>query len=207
MHNLDRLLDLARPFYDNGDPAHDFVHILRVLKSCRTIGEAVGADLHVLCPAAILHDIVNLPKDHPDRSKASTLAAEKAVPLLEACSYDPVSIDRIQGAIRDHSFSRGAKPSTLEAAVLQDADRLDTLGTIGLFRTVTVGALMGASYYNADDPYATARPLDDTRYTLDHFTTKLFKLPDLMNTEPGRTEALRRVAFMRQALDQLASEL
>ncbi len=205
---FERLMALARPHYESaGDPSHDFAHILRVLTSCETIGAREGADQAILRPAALLHDIVIVPKNDRGRSEASTLAAEAAKPLLRDCGYGDEAIDRIAAVIVEHSFSKGKAASSIEAAVLQDADRLDSLGAIGLFRTATTGCLMGAAYYNVEDPHAEHRALNDKAYTLDHFETKLLKLPGLMNTATAREEAERRAAFMRIFRDEFWREV
>src|SRR5690606_10037607 len=110
-------------------------------------------------------------------------------------------------AIRDHSYSRGAVPTSPLGRALQDADRLEALGVLGVFRTISTGTRMGGAYFDADDPWALERPLDDRAYAVDHFTTKLFRLPATMGTPKGREEAERRVARMRAMLEDLGEEL
>src|SRR5438046_613698 len=95
MQRIETLLEKAQVFYDNGDPSHDLNHIRRVLDNCRRIGEAVGADLAIVLPAAILHDIVNLPKNHPERLAASRMAAEKSKAILIESGFSPNEIERI----------------------------------------------------------------------------------------------------------------
>lgn len=160
-----------------------------------------------LLPAAILHDVVNLPKNHPERSRASRMAAEKSRQILKEADYPEADIETILKIITEHSYSRGLKPSSIESAVLQDADRLDALGAIGVMRTVTTGSRLGCTYYNPIDAIPSGRPLDDKAFTVDHFFAKLFQLPELMNTEPGKAEAKRRVAFMQTFLTQLENEI
>lgn len=207
MHRFDHVLAGAQPLYPTDDPGHDLGHIRRVIQSCRQLGAQENARLELLLPAAALHDLVNVPKNHPDRARASRLAADRARPLLGDAGYTPAEIAAIAQAILEHSFSLGLKPTSLEAAVLQDADRLDALGAVGIMRCLSCGARMGASYYDVADPFARSRPLDDKAFSLDHFFVKLFLLPDLMNTSAGRAEALRRVEFMRAFLRQLGSEI
>ncbi|MBX9766257.1 MAG: hydrolase, partial [Bdellovibrionales bacterium] len=103
-------------------------------------------------------------------------------------------------------FSAGLKPTSPESEVMQDADRLDALGAIGIMRTVSCGVRMSASYYNQEEPIARGRPLDDKRFTIDHFFVKLLKLADAMNTKYGKEEARRRVEFMHQFLRQFETE-
>ena len=207
MSRIESVLTQARSFYDNGDPSHDFVHVERVMANCRRIGASVGANLELLLPAAILHDVVNLPKNHPERLQASRMAAEKSHAILFSAGYTEDEITKIREIITEHSYSLGKKPSTIESAVLQDADKLDALGAIGIMRTVTCGARMGSSYYEPGEPIAEKRALNDKAFTVDHFFAKLFKLPDLMNTDVGRKEAHARMSYMRGFLEQLVSEI
>lgn len=207
MTRIEKLLEKARTFYDNGDPSHDLSHILRVMRTCTNLAPSVGANLEIVHAAALLHDVVNLPKNHPERAQASTLAAEKSQLYLEESGFTSSEITHIKNVIIEHSFSRGLKPSSPESAVLQDADRLDSLGAIGLLRTATCGAKMGASYYDINEPFARTRALNDKSFTIDHFEVKLLKLPDFMNTDRGREEAHKRATFMRQFLEHLNSEI
>lgn len=195
--------------HDFGDDAsHDIHHARRVRALCRNIAQIEGAgDMLVLTAAAYLHDIVNLSKDHPDRASASTLAAEAAAPILRDCGLDEERIRQAGDAIRSHSFSAGFRPETLEARILQDADRQEALGAIGIARLFYVAGRLSSSLFDADDPLARNRALNDRRYALDHFAVKLFKLPDLMQTEGGRQLAQERVAFMQNFVSELMSEL
>lgn len=189
------------------DPGHDFAHLTRVVNMARHIGERMSANLEVLLPAAYLHDVVNVPKNHPDRLRASQMAAIKAKALLLEMGYSATEQEQIAQAILEHSYSAGHKASSLESAILQDADRLDALGAVGIMRTVSCGALMKASYYHLEEPVAQTRALDDKSYTLDHFYVKLFKLADRMNTPVAQELARRRVQFMNDFVAQLSKEI
>jgi uncharacterized protein len=189
-----------------GDPAHDLLHCLRVGDwTLALVDEAI--DPRAAVAAALLHDIVNVPKNAPDRAQASARSAARARELLLLHGFSEAMAAEISAAIRDHSFSRGAVPETVLGRALQDADRLDSLGALGILRTVSTGASMGAVYFHADDPWADARDLDDTHFIIDHFFRKLLRLPDLMHTERGRREAKRRAAFLRLFLEELGSEI
>ena len=207
MQKIEVLLEKAKVFYDNGDPGHDFAHILRVVDNCRRFGRDVNANLELLLPAAVLHDVVNLPKNHPERLQASQMAAEKSRQVLSDAGYNEAEISKIAEIITEHSYSLGRKPSSIESAVLQDADKLDALGAIGIMRTVSCGCRMGAAYYEPSEPIPCTRALNDKAFTVDHFFTKLFKLHELMNTALAKSEANDRVHFMRGFLDQLAGEV
>ncbi len=188
------------------DPGHDIGHVLRVgLWAQRLGGDEVSPREAIA--AALCHDIVNVPKDSPKRSQASSMSARAARRLLPKYGFDSASVNAIADAVRDHSFSRGAVPNTLLGRVLQDADRLDALGAIGIIRNFGTGARIGAKYFDIDDPWAGDRELDDKAYSLDHFFTKLVTLSKTMCTPGGRVEAVRRISIMEGFLDALAQEL
>lgn len=207
MERIHRLIPLVRPYYGTSDPAHDWPHIGRVAAVARMMCERENADLEVTLAAVYCHDLVNLPKNHPDRKKASTLAAIEAEPHLKQAGFESSEIERIQAAIIEHSFSAGHEASSIESAIVQDADRLDALGAIGILRCAAVNTKMESAFYEPQDPFAEDRPLDDKRFMVDHYFVKLFKLPELMNTEAGRAIALDRVNFMAGFLDVLKSEI
>lgn len=189
------------------DAAHDLTHVRRVVANARRLAGACGADLSIVLPAAWLHDCVTVPKDSPQRSMASRLAAETAVIFLQSIHYPERYLEAIGHAIAAHSFSAGIAPQTLEAQVVQDADRLDALGAVGLARAYSLGGAMGRPLYHPDDPFCAARPPDDAFSTLDHFYTKLLTLAGTMQTAVGRQEAEQRAAFLRHFLEQLRQEI
>jgi uncharacterized protein len=190
-----------------GDAAHDMAHITRVVATARALAAREGARPDVVLPAAWLHDVVAVPKDSPLRAQASRLAAAEAVRLLAEWSCDSAVLPDIAHAIEAHSFSAGIPPSTVEARVVQDADRLDALGAVGLARCLMLGAVMGRPLYDPDDPFCEHRAPDDARSSIDHFYTKLLTLADTMQTAAGRTEAARRTQVLRRFLDDLRREL
>ncbi len=200
--------EAARRMGADPDPGHDLEHAMRVaLWTVRLADSEGGVDTAEAIAAALLHDVVNLPKDHPERASASARSADLARELLPRHGFDDAATERVAEAIRDHSFSRGATPATGLGRALQDADRLEALGALGLCRTLSTGAKMGAVYAHPEDPFATGRELDDRRYTVDHFYAKLLTLPETMLTEAGRAEARRRTAFLERFLEQLGEEL
>ncbi len=190
-----------------GDAAHDAMHIRRVVANARSLAVAEGADLAIVLPAAWLHDCVIVPKDAPERAMASRLAASAAADFLRSAGYDAAAIPAIQHAIEAHSFSAGIPPRTREAEIVQDADRLDALGAVGIARTMMLGGAMAQPLYDATEPFPRTRTADDRRNVLDHFFVKLLTLHGTMRTHAGRQEAARRTAFMQQFLDQLGMEI
>ncbi len=208
MEQILKLIPLVKPFYEeNLDPSHDWPHIGRVVKTARHLAEGSKVNLQVLLAAVYCHDLVNLPKDHPERKNASTMAADKAKEFLSEAGFNDDDIKHIQQCVIEHSFSKGLKPTSLESAILQDSDRLDTLGAIGVLRCATVNTLMKASYYEPQDPLAQDRELNDKKYMVDHYFVKIFKLPEMMNTEEGRSIAFERVEYMKDFLSELIDEV
>jgi len=190
-----------------GDPAHDLAHIRRVVANTRLLAAAEGADLAVVLPAAWLHDCVVVPKDSADRPRASRLAAAAAAGFLRDIGYPAAHIPGIHHAIAAHSFSARISPETLEARVVQDADRLDAIGAIGIARTLMLGTALGTPLYDEAEPLPHTRPADDAHSIIDHFYTKLLRLAEMMQTETGRCEAARRTKVMRLFLAELGREL
>jgi uncharacterized protein len=190
------------------DPAHDHAHFLRVVTTAKRLALSEGAKLEVVIPAAWLHDLVNVSKDDPRRSMASKLSGEAAVTFLRGAGYPEIYLDEIRHAIEAHSFSAKIEAKSTEAAVVQDADRLDGLGAIGIARVFSVGGLLGRKIYEPNDPFGTSgRPLDDLENTVDHFFVKLFKTAATLRTPAGREEGKRRVDSMRGYLTELGREL
>jgi uncharacterized protein len=187
------------------DPGHDAHHARRV--AVWTLRLAPDVDPRLSVAAALLHDVVNVDKSSPDRHRASEASAEVAAPLLSRHGFSEDEVSLVARAIVDHSFSRGAVPESMLGKALQDADRLEALGALGLLRCVSTGVRMGARYFDPEDPWARHRELDDRRHSVDHFFTKLLGLPLTMQTEPGRREAERRVKFLEAFLVELASEI
>lgn len=189
------------------DPGHDLAHCLRVAQWAAYIAEQEGASPEEAIAAALLHDIVNVPKNSPLRAQASELSAQVALERLPTYGFAPDACLRIADAIRDHSYSRGAKPTASLSQALQDADRLEAIGVIGVFRCISTGVRMGARYFEPNDAFAAARPLDDMAYSIDHFENKLLKISDTLLTPSGRLEGIKRTRFVALTLVNLAEEL
>jgi len=189
------------------DAAHDLSHTRRVLKNTLYLSETEYVNPWITVPAACLHDCVPIAKDSPLRARGSRLAAETATGFLSANDYPAELLDDVFHAIEAHSYSAGITVRTLEARVVQDADRLDSLGAIGIARCLLVGGRLDRPLCAPDDPFCGERTPDDARYTIDHFYAKLLKLPAGMQTAAGRAEAERRAAVMRRFLDDLRAEI
>ncbi|MGJ8725313.1 MAG: HD domain-containing protein [Roseibacillus sp.] len=188
------------------DPAHDLAHIERVVRNARQLTEAEGADWEVVMPGAWLHDCVFVAKDSPQRSQASILSADCAVSFLKEKAFPSSDWEAIHHAVAAHSFSAGIETRTLEAKVLQDADRMDALGAVGLSRCLMLGGHMGTALMSPVDPFCEEREPDDGRFTIDHFYRKLLKLENTMKTDSGRVLARERSEVLREFLAQLRRE-
>jgi uncharacterized protein len=201
--------EVERRFAGTGDLAHGWEHISRVYALALHISEQESANSFIVGAAALMHDLGRTVQDHTTQHHADlsvTLAGE----LLSSRSIPPDVQQAILHAIIAHSFSRGITPLTLEARVVRDADRLDSLGAIGILRWAITGAIQRNPHtktYHPTDPFARQHTPDDHSYILDHFFTKLLKLGDTMATETGRSLAQQRMAFMYNYLDELKEEL
>lgn len=189
------------------DAAHDMAHLTRVVTAAERLSREEGAQLDVVMPAAWLHDCVHVAVTSPDRPRASVMAGDAAVAHLAAIGYPEALHEPIHHAIAAHSFSAKIAPRTVEAKVVQDADRLDAIGAIGVARCLMLGGQLGRVLYDAGDPFAERREPSDAVSSIDHFYTKLLTLAGTMQTASGRREAARRTAFMHAYLEQLRSEL
>lgn len=195
------------PHLPGGDGAHDIAHILRVWANVQTIAKTEGGNRRILTAATLLHDVVPVEKDAPNRAEASRLAAEQASGILQGLGWPQTDITATAHAIAAHSFSANIPPETLEARILQDADRLDALGAIGIARCFCVSGRLGRALYDPADPLAEHRPPDDSRFALDHFQTKLLRLKDSFQTDAGRKLAAARHNRLENFLSDLMSEI
>ncbi|SRR5581483_1412111 len=205
---LDKIQKKVQKMLEGRDPAHDFHHVLRVYKNAELIGRREGADMEVLLTAALLHDLIVYPKGSAKRSKSADDSADMAEKILHNYGYSQDRIDKICYCIRTHSYSKKLMPSTLEGKILQDADRLDALGAIGIARTFSVGGSENRMFYNPADPFCKSRrEPDDKQCTLDHFQAKLLKLKNSMHTQTARDMAQERANFMELFIEQLQKEI
>ena len=204
-----RLAQLAaQAVADQGpDGAHDLNHFERVWRNAQSLlAHYPQADALVVLAACYLHDLVNVPKDDPRRSSASRLSAGLASERLAALGFPPDKIPAVAHAIEAHSFSAGVPATTLEARIVQDADRLDGLGAVGLARMFYIAGRMGSALAHGSDPLALDRQLDDKSYSLDHIEAKLARLPGMMQTDAGRALGEARLATLTDFRSAFAVE-
>jgi len=189
------------------DGAHDTSHLHRVWRNAKLLLEQhPEADRLVVMAACYLHDLVNLPKNHPQRHLASRQAAALARTELAAAGFPAGRLDAVAHAIETHSFSAALQPTTLEARIVQDADRLDALGAVGLARMFYIAGRMGTALAHPDDPLAVNRERNDKVYSLDHIEVKLATLPATMQTAAGRALGQQRLQELLAFRDSFVAE-
>lgn len=201
------LLNRVKEIATADDPAHDFLHFKRVVKLAKNLCSLENAKLEVVLPAAWLHDFVIVPKSDPRRSQASRLSAQAAIQFLSELGYPEIYFGPIAHAIEAHSFSANITPETIEARIVQDADRLDGLGAMGIARCFATASLMKTPFYSEVDPFCSARACDDRSFAVDHFFAKLFVVAESLTTDAGRAEGVKRTRVMKQFLNDLGDEI
>ena len=206
MKVLDSIKNEVKEIMDN-DSAHDFEHVMRVYKNAQKICTLEKANEKLVLSSALLHDIVSYPKSDKRSKLSSIQSAKKSEQILKKYNFSKEELSIISDAIRDHSFSQNTTPRTLEGKILQDADRLDALGAIGIARVFATGGSLKRPFYNIDDPFCKTRTPDDKTWTVDHFFQKLLKLESLMNTKSGKIEAKKRTSILKEFLKQLKQEI
>jgi uncharacterized protein len=191
----------------SNEPAHDFFHVERVMRNAHLVARGERARESVAVTAALLHELFTLPKNHPDSARAGDQCAMRARELLESEGAPSFLVAPVCDAIRDHSFSKGVVPDSLDARILQDADRLDAIGAIGLARMWATCADMKRPFYSPEDPFCSSRVPDDKQWGLDHVYKKLLLIPERLHTSTAKALAEDRIVFMRGYLRQLEQEI
>ncbi len=199
MKDLPITVEEARRLYTGRDAAHAFDHVLRVYRLAERIARSEGADLRVVLTAALLHDIARDDPDHHVRG------AEQARVLLSG--EPPAFVEAVAHCIEAHRFRKGPAPRTLEAKVLQDADKLDAIGAIGVARAFAHAGYHGHRLWAPLTAVMSSPPPSGEDYTPVHeFWHKLRHLEGLLHTETARAMARERHAFMEAFFRRLDAE-
>ncbi len=201
------LLKIAEEKQTKTDPSHDFQHAFRVFQLAKKIGKAEKADLDILIPAALFHDVIVYPKNDP-RSKNETNESAELVSLIlkNTKGYPQKKIERVMTCIQQCSFSKGIMPDLLEAKILQDADRLEATGAISIMRTFSSGGQMNRSFFDPADPFCKKREAA-SQFGLDLFYKRLLVVEKRMHTKLAKRIAKRRTLFLKKFLNELKLEL
>ena len=199
--------EFIKEIFQNDFSGHDFFHSMRVYRTAINIAEAEHADMEVVALAALLHDV-----DDRKLSPATAEKKENAARFMRSQNVPESEIRQVCRIIDEVSF-RGTDsvwPSTPEGKCVQDADRLDALGAIGIARTFAYGRSHNRAIYDPELPPRTA--MDQAQYyggnstSLNHFYEKLFLLEGMMNTETGKAIARKRTRFMQEFVDEFLHE-
>ena len=201
-----RFINIAKNNIHN-DLSHDFSHAYRVLVSAEKIGKKEGADMDILVPAALFHDVrvYKGTRMHRYEHEESSDFAKKT---LETLGYQKDKINNVAYAISVCSFSKNIKAETLEAKILQDADLLEAEGAVAIMRTFASAVSMHLkSFYNMNDPFCRKRAPNEKIYALDHFYSRLLIADTRLNTKTAKRMANRKKRFLIEFLKELELEL
>ena len=208
---VQRIEEFVRRRLSENSDGHDWDHTLRVRNNALLLARAEGADLEITEIAALLHDIAR-PQESSTRGGVdhAVLGAEEVLTILpELGLTDPRKIERISACIRHHRFRRregSAEPETIEEKVLFDADKLDSLGAIGVARAIHFAGHIGARVHNTQEEALGSESYSHEDSAYREYLVKLRHLPERMLTETGRKIALSREGFMKQFFEELNSE-
>jgi len=207
LNDLEYLKKYVKKIYEQNDPAHDFMHIMRVYKNAEKICKLEKVARKLVLVSVLLHDIVKK-TDSDKRSKSSAdLSADKAILILKKLQFSENDIIIVTEAIRNHSFTKGKVSTSVEGRILQDADRLDALGAVGIARVFSVSGSKKRQFYQLNDPFVKNRKPNDQKWALDHFFQKLLLLENMMNTKAGKIEAKKRTKTLKNYLNILKKEI
>ncbi|MFW9843793.1 MAG: HD domain-containing protein [Candidatus Thorarchaeota archaeon] len=170
--------------------AHKLDHTKRVYSLSMQIGEGLQVSTRVLQAAALLHDVGRF-KESEIGVSHSILSGEMSAPLLQEIGYSETEIEQVVDAIRTHRFSEGIEPNSLEGKILSDADKLDAIGTVGIYRSIAQAEADGRGMIGF----------------LHHADEKLLKLKDLMYTTKGKILAMKRHEVLQRFVDELRDEI
>ena len=207
LNDLEYLKKYVKKIYEKNDPAHDFMQIMRVYKNAEKICKLEKVDRKLVLVSVLLHDIIKK-TDSDKRSKSSAdLSADKAILILKKLQFSENDIIIVAEAIRNHSFTKNKISKSIEGRILQDADRLDALGAVGIARVFSVSGSKKRQFYQLNDPFSKNREPNDKKWALDHFFNKLLVLEKSMNTKTGKIEAKKRTIVLKNYLDSLKKEI
>lgn len=203
-----KLIDILKKHISKNDPSHDINHTLRVVALAKKIAKEEKADMDIIIPSAIFHDIINYPKNHIKRLDSTKESAELAQKILKKISLFPkYKIDKVYESILSCSFTKNLNPNFLEAKILQDADALESLGAISIMRTFSSAGSLNKIFYNNIDPFCKKRFPDDSKYALDLFFTRLLIIKNRLHTKTAKKIAQKRFIFLKNFLKELKFEL
>ena len=202
-------IDQARAYYHDAESAHDFDHVLRVYTLAERIARAEGANLEIVRAAALLHDISRADEDHHGAGDHAQLAAERARKILMERGINADQADAVAHAIAAHRFRGAVSPKTLEAKVLFDADKLDSIGAIGIARAYAISGALNQRLWSevSPDAMATRDQHNSNHSAYAEFVVKLSRVRERIYTTTAKQIAEERHAFMVDFFERLGKEI
>jgi uncharacterized protein len=201
------LKNYVKKIYAQNDPSHDFAHIMRVYKNAEKICRNEKVNERLVLVSVLLHDIVKKSQSDKRIKSSADLSANKSIIILKKLKFLDSDIRIVTEAIRNHSFTKKKVSKNIVGKILQDADRLDALGAIGIARVFSVSGAKNRQFYEPNDPFLKNRKADDRKWALDHFFKKLLLLERIMNTKTGKIEAKKRTKVLKSYLTSLKKEI
>jgi len=203
-------IEQARQFYEGADPTHDFDHVLRVTAMAERIAALEGADPAIVRAAALLHDISRLDDTglllHADPETDHAVLAARAVRKLLA-DEPPAFVNAVAHCIEAHRYRNAIEPTTIEAKTLFDADKLDSIGAIGVARAFAYAGTLGNPLWGDIPEGYTPEKRDKTHTPRHEFEIKLKHIKDHLYTTSGQRIAEERHAFMVSFFERMAAEV
>ena len=206
------LWEVIRKTMPTNDPSHDTEHVRRVLAAAKLIQKSEGGDLEILIPAVLGHDIITYPKNDPKSKLATEESANYMMEILSnykitGYRYPQKKISAVTACINECSWSKGLPASSWESKILQDADRLEAVGTIAIMRTFTSGGQMNRALYDTLDPFCKKGIPEGVGASLDLFYQRLLKVVPTLHSETAKRIGKRRELALYQFLLETEHEL
>lgn len=203
--DIDSIINQIKDIFDGDSSGHDYWHTMRVYKTAKKIANDINCNMEIVELSALLHDV-------DDAKLFDTKNYETAKNIMKKAGVDKKTIDSVVNIIGEISYKGkdSVIPKSIEGQIVQDADRLDALGAIGIARTFAYGGSRGKDIYNPN--IQPQNEMDEIAYlegkgsSVNHFYEKLFRLKDMMNTEIGRKIAEERDVYMHQYLERFMDE-
>lgn len=208
-NTVNSTIDFVKQTLENAEAGHDWFHIERVYKTAININEVEKGNTLVVALAALLHDIADPKFNNGDEELGPSIAED----FLKSIAVEEDIVSHVKLIIQNMSFKNSFDEvgfTSMEMQIVQDADRLDAIGAIGIARAFTYGGFKNRVLYNPaikPEQHLTKESYKNTSApTINHFYEKLLLLKDMMNTEAGKAIALERHNFMLQYLEHFYKE-
>jgi len=205
---FEKIKEEAKTYFKNAKGSHDWSHVERVYNLALRIGKKEKADLEVIKLAAILHDIGRKIEDETNgKIDHAEIGAKMAKEILEKYNVEKEKIEKVVYCIQTHRFRKNKRPETKEAKVLFDADKLDSIGAIGIGRAFLFAGEIGAKFYDKDVDVKKIKEYSRDATVYREYMVKLRKIKNKMFTKEGKRIAEERHRFMVEFFKRLDKEV